>query len=289
MRCSAPRPSGGGNILMFCDLCNQQSAANSPLPWSSRQLASRAIPSRTVRGGFRNSSVGGVKIDTDGVVSNPQVGELKELQAAWQKGLQQVPADLEKWTDLRFVSLKQLESEIASRPCREQAAARCRPLPRRPAARPIRARLSRPARHRARRPRRRLEGRFARQRRRRDERPARAHARRPDGRAPRRRIVQRQRHQLLDRSDAGRLAAHAANLRPTLGPQRPAGRGQADGRGRRSANDHRHRHPGHEPFRPRDRRRRLPHEAPGDEFRAGPRRWHAQLPHDAHAAAPPTT
>ena len=30
-----------------------------------------------------------VKIDTDGVVSNPQVGELKELQAAWQKGLQQ--------------------------------------------------------------------------------------------------------------------------------------------------------------------------------------------------------
>ena len=37
--------------------------------------------------GFRNPSVGGVKIDTDGVVSNPQVGELKQLQAAWQKGL----------------------------------------------------------------------------------------------------------------------------------------------------------------------------------------------------------
>jgi hypothetical protein len=64
--------------------------------------------------GFRTPSVGGVKIDTDGVVSNPQVGELKQLQAAWQKGLEKVPADLEKWTELRFVSLKQLELEIAA-------------------------------------------------------------------------------------------------------------------------------------------------------------------------------
>ncbi len=64
--------------------------------------------------GFRSAAVGGVKIDTDGVVSNPQVGELKQLQAAWQTGLQQVPADLQKWTDLRFVSLRHLESEIAS-------------------------------------------------------------------------------------------------------------------------------------------------------------------------------
>jgi hypothetical protein len=63
---------------------------------------------------FRQPSVGGVKIDADGVVSNPQIGELKQLQAAWQKGLQHVPADLEKWTDLRFVSLHQLESEIAA-------------------------------------------------------------------------------------------------------------------------------------------------------------------------------
>jgi hypothetical protein len=73
--------------------------------------------------GFRNSSVGGVKIDTDGVVSNPQVGELKQLQSAWQKGLEQVPADLQKWTDLRFVSLKQIESEIAA------ARAANKPLP----------------------------------------------------------------------------------------------------------------------------------------------------------------
>jgi len=62
---------------------------------------------------FINRAVGGVKIDADGVVSNPEVTELKELQATWQQGLQQVPADLEAWTDLRFVSLKQLEAEIA--------------------------------------------------------------------------------------------------------------------------------------------------------------------------------
>jgi len=73
--------------------------------------------------GFRQPSVGGVKIDADGVVSNPQVGELKQLQAAWQKGLQQIPADLDKWTDLRFISLKQLESEVAA------ARAAGKPLP----------------------------------------------------------------------------------------------------------------------------------------------------------------
>jgi len=72
---------------------------------------------------FRQPSVGGVKIDTDGVVSNPQVGELKQLQAAWQKGLEQVPADLQKWTELRFVSLKQLEAEVAA------ARAAGKPLP----------------------------------------------------------------------------------------------------------------------------------------------------------------
>jgi len=72
---------------------------------------------------FRNPGVGGVKIDTDGVISNPQVGELKQLHDAWQKGLQPVPADLQKWAELRFVSLKQLESEV------EAARAAGKPLP----------------------------------------------------------------------------------------------------------------------------------------------------------------
>jgi hypothetical protein len=62
---------------------------------------------------FRSGAVGGVKVDVDGVVSNPEVSELKELQTAWEQGLHDVPTDLEKWTDLRFVSLKQLEAQIA--------------------------------------------------------------------------------------------------------------------------------------------------------------------------------
>jgi hypothetical protein len=62
---------------------------------------------------FRQGAVGGVKIDADGVLSNPEIGELKQLQAAWQQGLDDVPADLENWTDLRFVSLRQLEAQIA--------------------------------------------------------------------------------------------------------------------------------------------------------------------------------
>ncbi len=72
---------------------------------------------------FRSGAVGGVKIDVDGVLTNPEVGELKELQAAWQKGLEEVPADLEAWTDLRFVSLRQLESKIA------EATAAGKPIP----------------------------------------------------------------------------------------------------------------------------------------------------------------
>jgi hypothetical protein len=62
--------------------------------------------------GFR-SSVGGVKVDVDGVLSNPDVSEAKELQAAWQAGLQEIPADLQQPADLRFVSLRRLDTEIA--------------------------------------------------------------------------------------------------------------------------------------------------------------------------------
>jgi hypothetical protein len=62
---------------------------------------------------FRQGAVGGVKIDAEGVLTNPEVRDMKELQAAWQQGLQDVPADLTKWTDLRYVSLRQLESQIA--------------------------------------------------------------------------------------------------------------------------------------------------------------------------------
>jgi hypothetical protein len=62
---------------------------------------------------FRAGAVGGVKIDAEGVLSNPEIGELKELQATWQRGLEEVPKDLNAWTDLRFVSLRALEAQIA--------------------------------------------------------------------------------------------------------------------------------------------------------------------------------
>ncbi len=62
---------------------------------------------------FRGSAVGGVKVDVDGVLSNAEVSELQELQDAWQAGLQNVPADLAKPVELRFVSLKQIEQAVA--------------------------------------------------------------------------------------------------------------------------------------------------------------------------------
>jgi hypothetical protein len=63
---------------------------------------------------IRGGAVGGVKVDVDGVLSNPDVSELKELRAAWQAGLQEIPADLEKPAELRFVSLRRLDAQIAN-------------------------------------------------------------------------------------------------------------------------------------------------------------------------------
>lgn len=62
----------------------------------------------------QQSAVGGVKIDANGVVSNPEVTELRALQSAWQEGLGEVPGDLEKLVDRRYVSLRKLEEKIAA-------------------------------------------------------------------------------------------------------------------------------------------------------------------------------
>jgi hypothetical protein len=78
---------------------------------------------RTAQAQIFARAVGGVAVDVDGVISSPEISEMKDLQAAWQQGLQDVPADLEAWTDLRFVSLQQLEAQIA------QARAAGKPLP----------------------------------------------------------------------------------------------------------------------------------------------------------------
>ncbi len=63
---------------------------------------------------FFRSSVGGVYVDAEGVISAPAADETEKLQAVWQSGLQPVPADLEPLTELRFVSLRKLDAQIAA-------------------------------------------------------------------------------------------------------------------------------------------------------------------------------
>lgn len=63
---------------------------------------------------FRGGAVGGVAIDAQGVVTAPEVGHDQQMMAAWQAGLQRAPGDLQKFVDLRFVSLKKLDEQIAA-------------------------------------------------------------------------------------------------------------------------------------------------------------------------------
>ena len=71
----------------------------------------------------RSPAVGGVYIDAEGVVSSPAVNSSESLQAVWQAGLQPVPGDLEAYTELRYVSLRGLEEQLA------KASASGEPLP----------------------------------------------------------------------------------------------------------------------------------------------------------------
>ncbi|MGL4512454.1 MAG: DUF1598 domain-containing protein [Lacipirellulaceae bacterium] len=73
-----------------------------------------AGPAADAGGLIRAPAVGGVYIDAEGVVSAPAVDGAEALQATWQAGLTPVPGDLEPLTDLRFVSLRKLDAEIAS-------------------------------------------------------------------------------------------------------------------------------------------------------------------------------
>jgi hypothetical protein len=63
---------------------------------------------------LRNSAVGGVKVDVNGLISLPQPGDFRQLQAAWQAGLKPVPDELDTPTDLRFVSLRGLDEQAAA-------------------------------------------------------------------------------------------------------------------------------------------------------------------------------
>lgn len=75
-----------------------------------------AMESTTWAGGFiRQNAVGGVSIDAQGVVSNPELGSPERLAAAWNNGRAAVPTDLAEMSDLRFVSLRQLEAIVAEK------------------------------------------------------------------------------------------------------------------------------------------------------------------------------
>jgi hypothetical protein len=63
-------------------------------------------------------AVGGIFIDAEGVVTAPEIGSREQLMAKWESGLQPIPDDFEKYTDLRMVSLRRLEQEIAK--CRAE-------------------------------------------------------------------------------------------------------------------------------------------------------------------------
>jgi len=58
-------------------------------------------------------AVGGVAIDADGVVSVQTEKDTQALRERRRAVGEQAPADLEAWSDLRAVSLKQLEAKIA--------------------------------------------------------------------------------------------------------------------------------------------------------------------------------
>ena len=70
-----------------------------------------------------NRSVGGVAVDAQGVLEAPTVEDQRELAEVRARLKGQVPADLEKYVELRAVSLKQVEAALAA------AAASGKPVP----------------------------------------------------------------------------------------------------------------------------------------------------------------
>ena len=67
---------------------------------------------RAGNGFFRNGGVGGVAIDTEGVVSQPTADATTALREAMIERLGQVPHGLEQPTRLRRISLRQLNEAI---------------------------------------------------------------------------------------------------------------------------------------------------------------------------------
>ncbi len=71
-------------------------------------------------GGFvRSAAVGGVSIDPEGVLANPEIGSLEQIKAAGESVLDAIPGDMNKRSDLRFVSLRRLEAILAEKAAAE--------------------------------------------------------------------------------------------------------------------------------------------------------------------------
>jgi hypothetical protein len=78
-------------------------------------LLASALPVWAGGGNFRSSAVGGVVVNTEGVLRNPELdetGALYELRMQW---MSEMPADLKQPSKMRKVSLKRLEEAIAER------------------------------------------------------------------------------------------------------------------------------------------------------------------------------
>ena len=146
-----------------------------------------------------SQQVGGVWVDADGVLRNREVDETNRVRAA--RGA--APSRAVRPPATRAANGFAPPAGRSDRPAPQDGRTleRRNEIPGRPAADPIRLRLSRTGRYRAGRTGRRLEAQRRRRSGRRDDRPAGDVARRPAGRAAQCRRHQADRHQLLDRSD----------------------------------------------------------------------------------------
>jgi hypothetical protein len=77
------------------------------------------VSAQLLAGFGRNSAVGGVSIDAQGVISAPQMAVLRELQAARQAALQQVPGAMSQLAKCRKVSLRRLEMALQEEQARD--------------------------------------------------------------------------------------------------------------------------------------------------------------------------
>ena len=76
-------------------------------------LAAMCIGDASSRAQIVNQAIGGVSVNADGVLEAPTVEDEAALSALRETALDAVPENLQALTDVRAVSLKQLEAEIA--------------------------------------------------------------------------------------------------------------------------------------------------------------------------------